>query len=119
MEASQLEEASRLEGLIGILALVAVRLLSAKMLMRSQPEGEEAAQSLGPELLALLVAQFGEPQDGWTNRNVVVAMARLGGFIGRKGDGLPGWQTIWRGWHRLMERYEGVATLMQRKKRCG
>jgi hypothetical protein len=119
VEDSQLEEAYRLEGLIGILAIVAVRLLSAKMLARSQPDGEEAAQSLGPELLALLAAQFGEPKEGWTNQKVVVAMARLGGFIGRKGDGLPGWQTTWRGWHRLMWMHEGVATLMQGKKRCG
>lgn len=30
-------------------------------------------------------------------------IARLGGFIGRKGDGEPGMITFWRGWDRLME----------------
>ncbi|MBI5383619.1 MAG: hypothetical protein HZA90_09945, partial [Verrucomicrobia bacterium] len=34
--------------------------------------------------------------------------ARLGGFLARKQDGLPGWQTIWRGWQRLMWMSEGV-----------
>jgi len=24
----------------------------------------------------------------------------LGGFLGRKHDGDPGWNTIWRGWER-------------------
>ncbi|MBE0540283.1 MAG: hypothetical protein IH623_25925, partial [Verrucomicrobia bacterium] len=38
----------------------------------------------------------------------------LGGFLGRKGDGLPGWQTIWRGWQRLMWMAEGVETFNQR-----
>ncbi|WP_448287985.1 IS4 family transposase [Phormidesmis priestleyi] len=31
------------------------------------------------------------------------AVARLGGFIGRKSDGQPGWQTLWRGWLRLQD----------------
>jgi hypothetical protein len=30
-------------------------------------------------------------------------IARLGGFLGRKGDGDPGIQTIWRGWIRVGE----------------
>ncbi len=29
--------------------------------------------------------------------------ARLGGFLGRKSDGLSGWQTLWRGWLRLQD----------------
>ena len=28
-------------------------------------------------------------------------LAKLGGFIGRTGDGEPGWITIWRGWQKL------------------
>ncbi|WP_390823488.1 IS4 family transposase [Anabaena azotica] len=32
-----------------------------------------------------------------------LAIARLGGFLGRKSDGLPGWQTLWRGWLRLQD----------------
>jgi hypothetical protein len=28
--------------------------------------------------------------------------ARLGGFLARKSDGEPGWQTIWKGWFVLM-----------------
>ncbi|MEH1986886.1 MULTISPECIES: hypothetical protein [unclassified Nostoc] len=30
-------------------------------------------------------------------------VARLGSFLGRKSDGLPGWQTLWREWCRLMD----------------
>lgn len=45
VQESQLEKAHRLEPLIGVLAVVAVRLLSTKMLARSRPETFEAASS--------------------------------------------------------------------------
>lgn len=114
VEESQLERGDRLEALIAVLAVVAVRLLSAKMLARSQPESFEAASSFGPEMLALLEKKLGPPKGGWNNRNVLIATARLGGFLARKHDGMPGWQTLWRGWQRLLWMCEGIETLMPR-----
>lgn len=108
VEESQLERPERLESLIAVLAVVAVRLLSTKFLARSRPESMEAAESFGPEMLAILESKLGKPKAGWTNLNLIVATARLGGFIGRKSDGMPGWQTIWRGWQRLMWMCEGA-----------
>ena len=108
VEQSQLERADRLEPLIAVLAVVAVRLLSTKLLARSRPESFEAASSFGPQMLSLLEKKVGPPKGGWTNRNLIRAVARVGGFIGRKHDGEPGWQTIWRGWQRLMWMCEGV-----------
>jgi hypothetical protein len=119
VEASQLEQADRLAPLIAVLAVVAVRLLSAKLLARGRPESFQAAASFGPVLLALLEQKVGLPREGWTNRNVLVATARLGGFLARKGDGMPGWQTIWRGWQRLMWMSEGLETLPHPPKSCG
>jgi hypothetical protein len=111
VEDSQLERGGRLEPLIAVLAVVAVRLLNAKMLARSRPEGTEAKESFGPEPLAILEKRFGKPKGGWTNQNVLVATARLGGFLARKHDGMPGWQTIWRGWQRLIWMCEGLEIL--------
>lgn len=108
VEDSQLQRAHRLEPLIALLAVVAVRLLSTKMLARSQPESFEVAACFGPEMLELLEKKIGKPRNGWTNKNVLIATARLGGFLARKHDGMPGWQTIWRGWHRLMWMCEGA-----------
>jgi hypothetical protein len=118
VEESQLERADRLEPLIAVLAVVAVRLLSTKLLARSRPGSFEAAASFGPEMVALLERKLGDPKGGWTNRNLIRAVARVGGFIGRKSDGEPGWQTIWRGWQRLIWMCAG-ANLMEGKKRCG
>jgi hypothetical protein len=111
VEASQLERAYRLESLIAVLAVVAVRLLSTKLLARSRPESFEAAESFGPEMLGLLEQKLGRPQSGWTNAHVIIGLARLGGFLARKQDGMPGWQTIWRGWQRLLWMQEGANLL--------
>ena len=108
VEQSQLERGYRLESLIGVLVVVAVRLLNTKLIARSRPDSFEAAASFGPVLLTLLEKRIGKPKGGWTNQKVMIAMARMGGFIGRKSDGMPGWQTIWRGWHRLMWMLEGA-----------
>jgi len=113
VEESQLERADRLAPLIAVLGVVAVRLLSAKMLARSRPESFEASAGFGPQILSLLEMKIGPPKGGWTNRNLIRAVARLGGFIGRRHDGEPGWQTIWRGWQRLMWMCEGVEILNQ------
>src|SRR5437667_3023179 len=110
-EDSQWGRGGRLEPLIAVLAVVAVRRRSPALLARSRPEGLEAKESFGPEALAILEKRFGRPKGGWNNRNVLVATARLGGFLARKHDGMPGWQTIWRGWHRLMWMCEGVDIL--------
>jgi hypothetical protein len=101
VETSQLESAQGLQALLGILAVVAVRLLSLKLLARSEPRRKVGAEMLGPEELALLSHEFGEPPEGWTCSSALIAIVRMGGFLARTGDGSPGWQTIWRGWQRL------------------
>jgi hypothetical protein len=36
-----------------------------------------------------------------TIRQYVRQVAQFGGFLGRKSDGEPGWQTLWQGWMRV------------------
>lgn len=108
VEESQLERAYRLETLVAVLAVVAVRLLNTKWLARTRGDQLVGPQMLGPEAWVLLAMRFGKPKTGWTHQAVLVAIARLGGFLARKGDGMPGWQTIWRGWRKLMVMSEGL-----------
>ena len=42
-----------------------------------------------------------------TTGEVILAVGRLGGHMNRKSDGLPGWQTLWRGMARLTTLVEG------------
>lgn len=111
VEASQLESIDRLKPLIAVLAVVAIRLLNTKLLARAQPDQAVDADVFGPEAIRILSARFGEPKNGWTHATLLIAIARMGGFLARRGDGPPGWVTIWRGWSRLMTMVDGVKCL--------
>jgi hypothetical protein len=114
-ESSQLESQYRIESLVAVLAIVAVRLLNLKMLARAQPDEPVDVRMFGTAAIKLIEKRFGAPQQGsWTYRELLRAIARIGGFIGRRGDGEPGWQNIWRGWQRLMWMTEGVQLMYQR-----
>ena len=124
VEKSELETADRLQALIAVLVVVAVRLLNMKMLARSRPEEAIDVKAFGSEAVEILSARFGKPEGGWTNQTLLVAVARLGGFLARPADGNPGWITIWRGWQRLMTMVDGFLTLKEcagktEAKRCG
>ena len=43
------------------------------------------------------------PRKTPTVAQVVVWIAKLGGFLGRKSDGTPGVTVFWRGWQRLTD----------------
>jgi hypothetical protein len=117
VEDSQLEAAQRIEALLAILAVTAVRLLNRKLLATTRPDEPVDVKEVGDEAIRILQAVYGRPEDGWTNRNVLRAIAKLGGFIGRKSDGEPGWITIWRGWQRLMPMVQGFN--LARREICG
>lgn len=124
VEASQLESADRLRPLIAVLAVVAIRLLNTKLLARAQPDLPVNADDFSPEAMRILSARFGEPKKGWTHATLLIAIARMGGFLARRGDGPPGWITIWRGWSRLMTMAEGIKCLSKNLRgleasRCG
>jgi hypothetical protein len=118
-EDSQMERAYRIESLVAVLGVVAVRLFNTKWLARTRPNQPVNPKVFGPELLALLAAKFGQPDGGWTHRATLVAVARVGGFLARKSDGMPGWQTIWRGWNRLMWMYHRLETLKNEQEISG
>jgi hypothetical protein len=102
VERRQLHTSGRLEALTGVLSVVAVRLLQMKEAGRREPG--RAAGELVPSRYVALVHRVrrgrGHPED-WTIRDFLRGLAGLGGFLGRKSDGEPGWLTIWRGWDAL------------------
>jgi len=107
VEESQLMAAPRLEALTGILAVVAVRLLNMKLLATARPDDAVEAEQLPPQALTILEKKVGRPKAGWTQQTLLVAVARLGGFLARQRDGPPGWITLWRGWFRLTLMIQG------------
>lgn len=107
MEKRQLKTTHRLLALLGFLGIIATKLLAIKHIARSQPD-ELATKYVPPVLLKIICAKHQTKIDLITMRQFWHKVAALGGFIGRKSDGDPGWQTLWCGWLRLLDMYLGA-----------
>jgi Transposase DNA-binding/Transposase Tn5 dimerisation domain len=118
IEQRQLRSAQGLRALLGLLAIVAVRLLQLRTVARTAPE-TLATQVVEPEFVETVVRFRGGSADRMTAEQFWRAVAGLGGFLGRKGDGDPGWQTLWRGWQRLQDLCWGLHQLSVPSNKCG
>ena len=101
VEALQLATGARLMAATAVMSIVALRLLDLREAARQTPEAPAAASPLNAVELRVLAAVT--KRELRTIRAVTLTLGRLGGQLNRKGDGLPGWQTLWRGWQRLQE----------------
>lgn len=100
IEWARLQEERSLENLLAICSPIAVHLLELRELARLHPE-EPATNWVSPQEVQVVAAQAQRPVDSMTMRQYVRQVAQLGGFLGRKSDGEPGWQTLWQGWMRV------------------
>jgi len=118
-----LRKGSRLEPMVGLMSVVAVRLLQLKSVARSDPN--RPARHVVPHLwLGMLkVARKNLPRVyDLTVGQFYRELAKLGGFLGRRSDGQPGWITIWRGWEKLNMLVRGAelaSQLQGQRKKCG
>jgi Transposase DNA-binding/Transposase Tn5 dimerisation domain len=117
-EQRQLRSAPGLRALLSFLAIVAVRLLQLRTIARTAPD-TPATQVVEPELVEAVVRLRGGLTDRMTADQFWRAVAGWGGFLGRKGDGDPGWQTLWRGWQPLQDLCWGLQQLSVPDKECG
>lgn len=118
-ETRQLKTAGRLEAFVGLTSVVAIRLLKLKSIARTKPE--TPAQRVVPDVwlkMLKLARKKMAPVHDLTVGQFYREVAKLGGFLGRTGDGEPGWITIWRGWGKL-NMYVTVASKIKSKPTCG
>ncbi len=101
VETRQYQHADRLAPVIALTCVLAVRLLQLRDLSRQEPDlpAEKVVPRAWIEALRRVLKR---PRPLKTVRNFFRAVASLGGFLGRKHDGEPGWQTIWRGMEKLI-----------------
>ena len=106
IERLQLETRERLERAITLYTIVAWRILWMTYQVRIDPDQSPTVAFSADEIDALeriAAAQSPARRSGqpFTLRDAVRAMAKLGGFLGRKSDGEPGVKTLWRGYRQL------------------
>lgn len=101
-ESRQLKAATRLEAFVALTSVVAIRLLQLKSLARTNPEvpAQRVVPRVWLQMLKLARKNLTCVHD-LTVGQFYREVAKLGGFLGRKSDGDPGWITIWRGWEKL------------------
>lgn len=105
-EGSQLETPEAWFAVVAMKSVAALRLIDFRELMHFKPEAPAESSGLSQLELDVLRERTGRPIK--TVREVALAVGRLGGHMNRKGDGLPGWITLWRGWQLLQNLVEGV-----------
>ncbi len=115
VESRQYRTGERLAPVIGLLAVLAVRLLQLKMVAHTDPE-QPAAGVVPKTWLATLPLVLKSRKPIHSVRDFFRSLASLGGFLGRKGDGEPGWQTTWRGLQTLLLCLRGAEAM---RTKCG
>jgi len=102
IEKRHLQSAQGLMALVGILGIIATKLLELRSISREA--GDVSVKGRVPSVFVhILTRKFSLKESHLTMKSFWRHVARLGGFIGRKSDGDPGWQTLWGGWLRLLD----------------
>lgn len=114
IEDLQFEHADRLEPVIALLSVIATELLRLRELARGPDADRSPATSVVDPLWVRVLSAWRyrqRPPRAATDlsvREFAMALGRLGGHLGRTGDGFPGWITMWRGWQKLRLMVEGA-----------
>jgi len=106
IERSQLRASASLQRLLGFVAILAVRLLQLRDLARSQGE-RPAIEVIDPVLVQIIAQREKQDPQSMKVQAFFSAVAKVGGFPGRRSDGEPGWKRLWHGWLRLLDWAEG------------
>ncbi|HYN80394.1 MAG TPA: IS4 family transposase [Gemmatimonadaceae bacterium] len=112
IEQRQLGQADRLEACLAIDLVVAWRIYHLTKLGREVPEAPCTVYFEEAQWKALMVFTTQNrvaPAKPPPLREAIRRVASLGGFLGRKGDGEPGTQTLWLG----LQRLDDIAAMWQ------
>ena len=107
LEQRQIQDYEGLRTILGFLSPMAVRLMQLRAASRQDPE-QPARQVLPLDVVEVVAHLDHRSAETMTVQHCWHAIARYGGYLGRKSDGPPGWKTLWRGWLHIQTLGEGV-----------
>lgn len=117
----QLKTGERLEPMTGLMSVVAVRLLQLKTMANTTPDrpARQVVPLIWLQMLKAVRKKLQRVHD-LTVYEFYREVAKLGGFLGRKSDGEPGWITTWKGWEKLNNFVRGAQLALQlNPNKCG
>lgn len=109
VEALQLGRIERIERALMLYLVIAWRIMQLMRLGRTLPDLDAELLLDADEIKAAYILTKTPLPKGAARLNEVIRLiARLGGFLGRKGDGEPGVKTLWLGLQRVMDFVAGL-----------
>lgn len=121
IETLQFDTIERLEPVIGIISILATKLLKLRAAARAPDADTRPATDVVDEIYVEVLRQQYPKRLGTkpSVKDFYMHVARLGGHQNRKVDGFPGWITLWRGWMKLESMVLGYRLAQKRAQRSG
>ena len=107
IEQRQMRSVDAMCRLLGILTPMALRLLGLREIAQTAPQ-TDATEVLSAEVVQVVAHLAKRPTAQMSARDLWRTIASFGGYFNRKGDGPPGWKTLWRGWVYVQTVLQGV-----------
>lgn len=110
VEACRLGHAERLARYLTVMSIVAWRLFMITLIARTNPAAPCSTLLADYEWKVLFLKATKKkalPKKPPRIGDVIIWVAKLGGYLARRSDGPPGTITLWRGWKRLADLTEG------------
>jgi hypothetical protein len=107
VENRQLRSVAAQWRLLAILTPSALRLLALREVAHNAPE-TPATLVISQDVVRVVARLAKRPEQGMSANLLWRIIASFGGYLNRKGDGPPGWKTLWQGWIYIQAVLEGV-----------
>lgn len=107
LEQTQLKTLAGIENLLGFISVSSIKLLQLRDIVRKDPNAN-AKKYVNQEDIDIIKTYYQIKDKEITIDRFLRGIAQLGGFLNRKNDGNPGWQSIWEGWKYFMTLKEGI-----------
>jgi hypothetical protein len=109
-------DAHGLKNFIAMSSIVAVKFLQLRDVARASETSQTkpATDVLTPTQLVILRQKNRKLPPAASAFDVLIAVARMGGFVGTNKGSKPGWRTLWRGFSKLRALEEGYLLASER-----
>jgi Transposase DNA-binding/Transposase Tn5 dimerisation domain len=98
--------------LLAILTPTAMRLLWLRQTAQTAPD-TLATEVISKDVIQVVLHLDKRPKATLTAKDLWHTIARFGGYLDRKSDPPPGWQTLWKGWIYVQTILQGVSLARQ------